>query len=148
MMSADPNTVPRPEISHRSGSLVATLAAMLGFALVALLGVLTRPPLPIDETRYLAVAWEMHLSGNWIVPHLNGEIYAHKPPLLFWLINLVWAVTGVSETAARLVGPAFGVATIGATALLARRLARPIRPRAVGRRWRSPALPSSPPMPA
>jgi 4-amino-4-deoxy-L-arabinose transferase-like glycosyltransferase len=31
-----------------------------------------RPLLPVDETRYLSVAWEMWLGGNWLVPHLNG----------------------------------------------------------------------------
>lgn len=102
----------------RDGTRLATAA----FATVAILGVLARPLLPIDETRYLAVAWEMRLHGDWIVPHLNGLPYSHKPPLLFWLINAVWAVTGVSETAARLVGPAFGLASIWATSRLARRL--------------------------
>lgn len=105
--------------------------AMLGFGAVALFGVLVRPLLPIDETRYLAVAWEMHLSGDWVVPHLNGEIYGHKPPLLFWIINLVWSVFGVSETAARLIGPAFGMAAIGLTGALAARL-RPQDPAAAG----------------
>ncbi|MBP7002762.1 glycosyltransferase family 39 protein [Amaricoccus sp.] len=99
-----------------------TWLAMAGFALVAAFGVLARPLLPVDETRYLAVAWEMRTSGDWLVPHLNGATYSHKPPLLFWLINLVWSVTGVSEIAARLIGPAFAVATIWATGRLARRL--------------------------
>lgn len=99
-----------------------TVMAMLLFGVVASFGVLARPLLPVDETRYLAVAWEMRLSGNWLVPHLNGEIYAHKPPLLFWLINLVWSITGVHEIPARLVGPMFGVISIGGTAVLARRL--------------------------
>ena len=57
---------------------------------------LSRPLLPIDETRYLTVAWESHQEGNHLVSHLNGETYAHKPPLLFWLINAVWKITGVS----------------------------------------------------
>ena len=60
---------------------------------------------PTDETRYLAVAWEMSLSGDYFVLTKNFELYSHKPPLLFWLINLTWLVTGVSEGAARLVGP-------------------------------------------
>ena len=42
--------------------------------------VLTRPLMPVDETRYLAVAWEMWLGGDYLVPHLNGETYSHKPP--------------------------------------------------------------------
>ncbi|MDD5704610.1 MAG: hypothetical protein PHR35_01695, partial [Kiritimatiellae bacterium] len=40
-----------------------------------------------DEARYAYVAAEMRDSGSWLVPHRHGEIYADKPPLLFWLIN-------------------------------------------------------------
>ena len=46
--------------------------------------------MPVDETRYLAVAWDMWREGNFLVPHLNGEPYSHKPPLLFWLIHLAY----------------------------------------------------------
>ena len=59
------------------------------------------PPLPIDETRYLAVAWEMRRTGEFLVPHLNGDLYSQKPPLLFWLINVGWFVTGVHAWTAR-----------------------------------------------
>ena len=103
---------------ERNGTLIAITA----FLAVALFGILARPLLPVDETRYLTVAWEMREGGHWLVPRLNGEIYSHKPPLLFWLINLVWWVTGVSEVTARLIGPAFGAGAIAATAGLARRL--------------------------
>jgi 4-amino-4-deoxy-L-arabinose transferase-like glycosyltransferase len=82
----------------------------------------TRPLLPMDETRYLSVAWEMHLRGDYLVPHLNGATYSHKPPLLFWLLNLGWAVFGVNEWWPRLVAPLFGLATLFATGALARRL--------------------------
>ena len=94
--------------------------AIAGFTLLAVTGIIVRPLLPVDETRYLAVAWEMWRSGNLLVPTLNGEIYTHKPPLLFWLINTVWAVVGVSETAARLIAPAFGCFAILLTARLER----------------------------
>ncbi|MFM8477964.1 MAG: ArnT family glycosyltransferase, partial [Planctomycetaceae bacterium] len=49
--------------------------------------------------------WEAHERGDLLVSHLNGDTYAHKPPLLFWLINAVWLVTGVSESGARMVAP-------------------------------------------
>ena len=65
------------------------LSTTLLFALTALTLILLRPLMPVDETRYLAAAWEMHVGGSPWVPHLNGAIYGHKPPLLFWLINLV-----------------------------------------------------------
>lgn len=100
----------------------SVLLAALLFALAALTLILLRPLTPIDETRYLAAAWEMRIGGSPWVPHLNGALYGHKPPLLFWLVNLVWALTGVSEFAARLVGPAFAVLSVALTGLLARRL--------------------------
>ncbi|MEO7917116.1 MAG: glycosyltransferase family 39 protein [Dokdonella sp.] len=76
----------------------------LAIALLFLLPIaLLLPPLPIDETRYLAVAWEMRQSGNFLVPHLNGELYSQKPPLLFWLINASWTLTGLHGWSARLV---------------------------------------------
>ncbi|MRU14920.1 phospholipid carrier-dependent glycosyltransferase [Roseovarius sp. A21] len=87
---------------------------LVGFTLLMVSGVLLRPMMPIDETRYLSVAWEMRLGDHWLVPFKNGTPYDHKPPLLFWLMNLVW-LPGVSETAARLVAPAFSVATLWAT---------------------------------
>ncbi|MCA0273673.1 MAG: glycosyltransferase family 39 protein [Proteobacteria bacterium] len=100
-------------------ALPLTLAV---FALLLGLQLLVRPLLPIDETRYLSVAWEMYQSGD--IAHLtrNLDPYSHKPPLLFWLINLVWLVTGVSEFAARLIGPAFALGAVALTAGLARML--------------------------
>ena len=38
-----------------------------------------------DEPRYMEVAREMAITGNYLVPHLNGEPYPDKPPLFFWL---------------------------------------------------------------
>ncbi len=82
----------------------------------------TRPLIPIDETRYVTVAWDMHTSGNYLVPHLNGEIYTHKPPLFFWLINAFWNCFGVSTWAARVVGPMCSLACVGLTYYVGRRL--------------------------
>ncbi len=84
-----------------------------GLCLVLILAsVYSRPLIPIDETRYLSVAWEMWHSHNFLVPHINGHPYSHKPPLLFWLIHLSWLVFGVGEWSARLVGPLFGFGSI------------------------------------
>jgi 4-amino-4-deoxy-L-arabinose transferase-like glycosyltransferase len=105
-----------------SDRAAAALAVAGLFLLVIVAGILLRPLAPVDETRYLAVSWEMWQSGNYIVPTLNHEIYTHKPPLLFWSINAVWAFTGVSDTAARVVAPLYGLVGILLTGLLARRL--------------------------
>lgn len=96
-------------------------AVIAGVALVLVALVALRPLLPIDETRYLAVALEMRQSGDVLHLTKNGELYTHKTPLLFGLINLVWLITGVSEFAARLVGPACAVAMVAGTAVLAGR---------------------------
>ncbi|MCU0600784.1 MAG: glycosyltransferase family 39 protein [Desulfobacterales bacterium] len=47
-----------------------------------------------DEPRFTYVAWEMDQSDSWFVPMRNGEIYAHKPPLMFWLIKAGTFLTG------------------------------------------------------
>lgn len=96
-------------------------AVALGAGLIVL-GLMSRPLLPVDETRYLAVAWEMWIRGDWLVLHLNGVPYHHKPPLLFWLIDLGWALFGVSEIWARLVAPLFGLGSLWLTAVLGRLL--------------------------
>jgi 4-amino-4-deoxy-L-arabinose transferase-like glycosyltransferase len=98
---------------------------MLGPA--ALLGLLVavglfRPLLPIDETRYASVAWEMWTRNDFLVPFRNGEAYHHKPPLLFWLMHAGWAVFGVSEWWPRLISPLFAAGTSWLGVLLARRL--------------------------
>lgn len=40
-----------------------------------------------DEARFAYISQEMREDGHWLVPHRNGEYYAHKPPLMFWMIN-------------------------------------------------------------
>jgi 4-amino-4-deoxy-L-arabinose transferase-like glycosyltransferase len=95
-----------------TGMWVVMMAAALKF----------RPHLPVDETRYLAVAWEMWRDGNFLVPHLNGETYSHKPPLLFWLMHVGWSVFGVNDWWPRLVAPLFGLVNLFLTGLLARHL--------------------------
>ncbi|MEI7035871.1 ArnT family glycosyltransferase [Fulvimonas yonginensis] len=83
-----------------------------GVAVALLLPALVLPPVPIDETRYLAVAWNMHLRGDWLVPWLDGAPYPDKPPLLFWLINLAWDIAGVHAWSARVLEVLLGLATL------------------------------------
>ncbi len=81
-----------------------------------------RPPAPIDETRYLSVAWEMWLRHDFWVPFLNGQAYSHKPPLLFWLFHLGWALFGVNEWWPKMVGPLCALLNIFLLKALAKRL--------------------------
>jgi 4-amino-4-deoxy-L-arabinose transferase-like glycosyltransferase len=106
-------------------------AGLRVFALVFVLGLLPVaaaiafwPIYPVDETRYLSVAWEMWHGGDFLVPHLNGREYSHKPPLLFWLVNLGWLTFGVNAWWPRVIGAAFAIAS----ALLVMHIARTLWP--------------------
>ena len=57
---------------------------------------------PIDETRLRPSPGRCGPRRR-LVLHLNGEPASHKPPLLFWLIELSWAVFGIGDAQARLV---------------------------------------------
>ncbi len=82
------------------------------------------PAFPIDETRYLTVAWEMRHSGDWLLPTLNYAPYAQKPPLLLWLINASWSIGGLSVTTARFVP----VLNVLVCLFLTRKLAQSVYP--------------------
>ena len=76
-----------------------------------------------DETRYAVIAREMKETGNWILPHLNGEIYAEKPPLSFWLVNLSTFFLGRNnELANRLPSALAGLIILLVTFLLGEKL--------------------------
>lgn len=110
-------------------------AALLALALLAVhaltLGV-HRELWVQDEARYGEVLREMLESGRWLVPHLNGFPYPDKPPVYFWLVAALGALTGQGELAFRLftllstVAAAFGTWTLG------RRLAGPAAGRWAG----------------
>lgn len=89
---------------------------------MVLIAIITRPILPIDETRYASVAWEMWLRKDFLVPYLNAAPYSHKPPLLFWLIHIGWWIFGVNDWWPRLIPPLFGLANLYLTMRLARLL--------------------------
>jgi 4-amino-4-deoxy-L-arabinose transferase-like glycosyltransferase len=56
-----------------------------------------------DYLRYAEVSREMIRSGEWVVPHLNGEVFIDKPPLLFWIMAIPSSLYGsVTPLIARL----------------------------------------------
>ena len=85
---------------------------LLSLLLTGLLAAFFLPPMPIDETRYLSVAWEMQHAGSYVVPLLNGAPYAHKPPFLFWMMQAGWKLFGVNEVTPRLTFCLFGMFSI------------------------------------
>ncbi|UXI70752.1 glycosyl transferase [Tahibacter amnicola] len=98
---------------------------------VAFFAIFQHGPMPLYSTRTLAVAWEMWDRGQFLVPHINGEPYSHKVPLLFWLIHAGWAATGVNDVWPRVLQVLIGATWLVAAAALARRVFA-LRP-AVGR---------------
>ena len=105
---------------------IARRELALALALLALVAAtaLLRPIIPVDETRYLGVAWEMWNRGDFLVPFQNGAPYSQKPPLLFWLIQAGWAVFGVNAWWPRLMPALFAAGCL----LLIPRLARLLWP--------------------
>ena len=84
--------------THRLDLLA--LVVLCGFVFFYGLGRI--PLLGPDEPRYVEVAREMFLSGDWISPRLAGGLWFEKPPLLYWMAASGFAVFGVTEFAARL----------------------------------------------
>ncbi|GBG14710.1 uncharacterized protein NMK_2311 [Novimethylophilus kurashikiensis] len=89
---------------------------------LVLVSLFTRSYIPIDETRYVTVAWNMWLRGDYLVPWLNGVAYSHKPPLLFWMMDAGWAIFGINNWWPRLVPSLFALGSVFLTVRLARLL--------------------------
>jgi len=67
----------------RLNSAHAAIVVLFVLVYIAPLGV--RPLVIPDETRYAEIPREMIVSGDWVVPRLNGLRYFEKPVLGYWL---------------------------------------------------------------
>jgi 4-amino-4-deoxy-L-arabinose transferase-like glycosyltransferase len=95
-----------------------TLYALLG-AILYLPG-LGRPALwEPDEGRYAEIAREMVVSGDYVTPHDDFELYFEKPPLVYWANAASIRIFGGNEFAVRLPAALFSVGQIVVTAALA-----------------------------
>lgn len=106
----------RWDAKYRDTAIIALLWAM------AVASAFARPLMPIDETRYVSVAWEMWQAHSAWLPLMNGEPYADKPPLLFWLIHVGWGLFGVNEWWPRLISPLAALLAMAHLYRIARRL--------------------------
>ena len=107
---------------YRLADLRATWPWLPLWLLIATVAIFQHGPMPMFSTRALSVAWEMWHRHSFLVPYLNGEPYSDKAPLLFWLIQLGWAIGGVGDVWPRLLEVLFGGAQLVQVAILARRL--------------------------
>ncbi|MEA2237663.1 MAG: hypothetical protein QOC81_2387 [Thermoanaerobaculia bacterium] len=78
-----------------SRSLTAAIALLVLFALIT---PMQRDLFVGDETKYGQVVREMRATGAFFLPTLNGTPFTHKPPLHFWLIDLLTVPLGVYST--------------------------------------------------
>ena len=75
-----------------------------------------------DEPLYASIAWDMYRRGDLVVPRYNGELFAEKPPLAYWLMMVGYHLLGVNEWAVRLPSAVCGVGTGWVVYFLGRRL--------------------------
>jgi 4-amino-4-deoxy-L-arabinose transferase-like glycosyltransferase len=75
-----------------------------------------------DEARYAYIAREMQQDGHVAVLYRSGELYAHKPPLMFWAMRVSSLLTGgsVNRVAARLPSLLGVIMTLWAVTSIAR----------------------------
>jgi 4-amino-4-deoxy-L-arabinose transferase-like glycosyltransferase len=102
--------------THRSlrFGLYALLAAIL------YLPALGRPALwEPDEGRYAEIAREMVVSGDYVTPRDDYELYFEKPPLVYWAEAVTIKIFGVDEFAVRLPAAMFSIGQVVITASLA-----------------------------
>src|SRR4051812_45320253 len=60
-----------------------------------------------DAAQYAAMAREMFSQGSYFELKDRGLFYLDKPPLLFWLTSLSYAIFGISPAAYRVVSLIF-----------------------------------------
>ena len=100
------------------------IAILIGFCIILYFLNLGRWDLwSPDEPRYAQVAKEMVNRGDWILMHYNGNTYADKPPLFFWLIafsSFLWQ--GFSSFSVRFPAAFFGTLTVLLTFFLGKTL--------------------------
>lgn len=95
---------------------------LLVTAVVLTAGLGLRDPWPADEPRFALIARDMVESGNWLFPRVGGVVYPDKPPLFFWLVAALYALTDSLRAAFLIPGIVAGLGTMLLITDLARRL--------------------------
>lgn len=75
-----------------------------------------------DEGRYAEIGREMAVTGEWLVPHLNGFPHFQKPPILYWATATSLKLLGFNEWGARLPSALAALGNVLLTAWMGRRL--------------------------
>jgi 4-amino-4-deoxy-L-arabinose transferase-like glycosyltransferase len=111
---------------HRPAVRSRPIAAVVAFgALLLLPGLGRMGALESTDARYLAIAHEMWITGDWLVPRLGGAPHLDKPPLVYWAGSAGFALVGPDAGGGRLVEQAFVLATALLVLGFARRFVAP-----------------------
>ena len=86
---------------NKAYPLLLRITALIGI-IVFVWGLGSVDLITLNEGRRALAIQEMVSSGNWLLPHLNGELYITKPPLLYWLSSSLALIWGVNEWTLRL----------------------------------------------
>lgn len=78
-------------------------AAIILIQALLLVSATIRPLSLPDEGRYADIGRWMFMTGDWLIPRLNGIPFFHKPPLLYWLEAEAFHIFGIGVWSARLV---------------------------------------------
>ena len=106
----------------RFAGLPAALAAAALAAAVSFAGIGSHSLWTPDEPRDAAIGKAMWVTGDLVVPRLDGRPFLEKPPLAWWAQTAAFQVLGVSDAAARAPSALFGTLTLLAVWGLGRRL--------------------------
>jgi 4-amino-4-deoxy-L-arabinose transferase-like glycosyltransferase len=79
----------------------------------------------VDEAIFAQAAKEMLKRGDYVVPYFNGEVFHHKPALMYWLLIAGYQLFGTTEFAARFWPAVFGVGSVLLTWRLGRLMFSP-----------------------
>jgi 4-amino-4-deoxy-L-arabinose transferase-like glycosyltransferase len=108
-----------PEEAFSGSSRLDLLGLLFFSAILSFWGLAEGPGLSDHESIVAQGAREMRLSGNWLIPAVNGEPFVRKTPLPFWLVAASsWLVDPstmdppVSLLAARLPSAMAGLLTV------------------------------------
>jgi len=90
--------------------------------LIVAAGMVTRSIWPPDETRLLALAWDMWHRGEWLTPQLNGEPWFGQGPITLWLVLSGWQFLGLNDWWPRLLPAVAGLFVLFLTTAFAHKL--------------------------
>lgn len=105
-------------VIHACGGIVLVLLVTCLFSW----GIWSLPLSDPDAGMYADIGARMAASGDWMTPRFNGLRYLEKPPLLYWLIALIYRISGPSEWGAHLWPAIAGVAGVAMTYVLGREM--------------------------